>query len=436
MSTVRNAGRPSISVPHAPPFRLVAAHFVAGAVYAAAGGGLLAAGCADLHNPLHRETLALMHLWLVGWLSLTAVGVLLQFLPVTSGVTLRSARLGWIHWSLHVSGVAGLAIAFLTGPDAAFAPVAGGVLWCGLVLAAINLGSTLLRSPQRSIWRTGALLALAHLVITPTAGWVLLAFLGARFVVQHHLALLVVHAHLGLVGWLFGLVVAVGGRLLPMFIVAPEPRPWQVAVTLGSLQCGLALLALAVAVPAAATIGAALLAGGVFWWIGVMLHGFHRRKKREPGIPLGTAWSGFTLLAFVATAGLAARFRSGLDGWGAYGLLALASGGLMVNGLLYRIVPFLVRLDRFRRLPGNPAVPDLDRFVGPVPHRLQVLVLGAGFTLALAAMLLPEAGLNLAARMTLAAGTAAFAINLTVIAFGPFRWRNLYARETGKVAPT
>jgi hypothetical protein len=149
--------------------RLVVAHFGASAVCAAAGGVLLAAGFADTRDPLHRETLAVMHLAgrlvesdggrRVAAVSSHDVGRGVAF--IAAGMdTLRAPR-DRRRWT---------AAAFLTGLPSRFAPIAGTVLWRGLVFAAIHLGSTLLRSRERTVWRAGALLALAYLVVTPSLG--------------------------------------------------------------------------------------------------------------------------------------------------------------------------------------------------------------------------------------------------------------------------
>jgi hypothetical protein len=415
---------------------LVVAHFLAGSVCAAAGGLVLAGGGVDAREALHPGTLAIAHLWLAGWLSLTAVGVLLQFLPVTSSVTLLSPRLAWVHLGCHVAGIAALAIAFLTGNRTALASLGGAVLWSGLALAAIHLGATLARSRELTVWRAGVFLALMHLIVTPTVGWGLLTLFDDAFVAGHRLPILVAHAHLGLVGWLFTLVVAVGGRLIPMFLVAPEPKPGHVTVTLILVQAGLLALATAVVAPAFAPLGTVLLAVAVGWWVAVMATCLCRRKKTLPDAPMATAASGLALLVLVALAGVSARVRPGIAGWSTYGLLAIAAGGLMTNGLTYRILSFLVRLERFRRLPGNPAVPGLGHVLDTVPHRTQMAVLGAGFLLLVVDAILPVPALNLVGRYAVAAGTLALTANVALLVFGPPRWRALFVRAPGKAAKT
>lgn len=429
-----SGSRPSISVGHAPPYGLVIAHFLAGAVCAAAGGVMLALGFGDARIPLHTETLAIMHLWAAGWLSLTAVGVLIQYLPVTGGTFLLSPRLGWVHLALHMAGVGGLAASFVVGMDGWFGAVSGSMLWCGFALAVVNLGGTLLRARPFSVWRVGALLALLHAIMTPSLGWLLLAFLGRAFFVQHHVALLVAHAHLGLGGWMFGLVIAVGGRLLPMFVVAPEPRPWQVMVALALLQVGLATLGAGVFWPAVGLVGPLVLALAVAWWLVVMLRVFLQRRKRTPDAPLGAAWLAVAMLAAVVAAGLNARLRPGFDGWGLYGLLAIGAGGIMINGLLFRIVPFMARLRAFRKAKGNPAVPALQGVLDVVPYRPQVacLVLGIfGFAIAIVADL-PV--IETIARVLIAVGTVGFAANLAALVVDRPAIRQLFVRVESAAA--
>jgi hypothetical protein len=205
-------------------------------------------------------------------------------------------------------------------------------------------------------------------------------------------------------------MVGVGHRLLPMFLLSPgaDERPAKASVAL--LTAGVAtLFALHHAAPVLRWIPAGLILLGVAaFLLQSRLFWTHRRRRAfDPGM-----WAAATALVLVGTAAalggllLATRFASPRLGT-AYVLLLVLSISLFVAAHYYKIVPFLVWMDRFGPLAGKRQVPK----VGDLYSARWASVAGAAMALgAVGSTATILAGTPLAAR----AAASVFALGVAV----------------------
>ena len=357
----------------------------------AAGAWLAWRGEAVLAGRWVPETAALAHLLALGVLGNAMFGALLQFLPVAAGCPLR---LGRAADALHVAfnlGILALAVGLC-------APSAGALALAPLLLALTPLGfawaalpSLLARGAMRAM-RSGIAFALAALLATVAAG--ALAAFALRGTGTVALDRLVdVHASLGLLGWVLGLMAAVGSITQPMFQgarrVPDRALAFWFALAGAALVAGAALrffadsqigLALALAVP------------GALWVLASLLLPMATARRRDAA--LATFWraGSIALGAACALAPLAAA------GWLSerFGLLAgaLALGigfPLIVTGMLLEISGFLAWIALRRDCPRGLRIPGVGLLV-PEPDKRAVLALHLVSALALTAgVLWPEA---------------------------------------------
>lgn len=183
-------------------------------------------------------TRVLVHMLALGLLGNAMLGSLVQFLPVAAGSPLPFTRCApWLHGVFNVGLVALLAT--LAWQVRALAWPAGGLLGGSLVVFAVLALVAVARGNGERVVRDGIGLALIALVATTILGLVLLAArTGWRTPAPPDLVDL--HAAIGGIGWVLGLLAAVGSVTLPMLhgTRAPPPagvRAWQVALlaTLG-----------------------------------------------------------------------------------------------------------------------------------------------------------------------------------------------------------
>jgi len=302
-------------------------------------------------------TLVLVHMLALGLLGNAMLGSLVQFLPVAAASPMPAQRC--VPW-LHAAFNAGLALLLpaLAMPlhwlALAAAVVLGGSLaaFAGLALFALWRGDGA-RAVRDSIG-----IAVLALLVTATLGLVLLAARsGWRAPASPGLVNL--HAIVGSVGWVLGLLVAVGSVTLPMLqgtraIPSSWPRGAQAAL--------LATLAVAIGtcaalLPEATWRGMALpfllFAGGV------LLAHWRTPHRRNPLLRRFWRWGGIALLC----GGAAALLPGG--NVLLVGALLLGIGlPLLVVGMALEITGFLTwialrqQVARGTRVPGVGSLLD------------------------------------------------------------------------------
>jgi len=97
-------------------------HFVVGLAFLVAGIGVGIGLHLNAVPGLGR--LAHLHLLLAGWICITIMGAMTQFVPVWSGATLHSRRLANVQLGLVVAGLTGFVVAFLRVETAWLIPFA------------------------------------------------------------------------------------------------------------------------------------------------------------------------------------------------------------------------------------------------------------------------------------------------------------------------
>ena len=359
--------------------------------------------------------LALTHLAVLGWITMTMFGALYQLFPVALGGTIRSPRLGhWNYWVL-ATGIAGFVPSFFldwTPGVALFGSVTvGGVL---------HFATQFFRSYSTvQDWHPMAFYVLAGLC------W-LVATIGFGFVyaLNWHFRwfevsdpMLAAHVHLGLAGWLGLTLMGVSYKLTELFALAHGHGRTLALANLGLWN--LALLGLALSLLFAPGTRLVLAFAGLLA-ISALLHVLDialllRTRRRRPLTV--EQWHTFASLAsLLVAAGLGLSLASGhVPGrsWVvAYGYAALVGWfGFAIVGKSYKILPFLSWLHRFSGVAGERPVPLLRELVDERLAWISFALLLPGFAGVLAGLLLADAAVVRAAGSLYAAGALVFALN-------------------------
>ncbi|MDH6257611.1 hypothetical protein M2427_001504 [Bradyrhizobium sp. BR13661] len=208
------------------------------------------------HGIAAPETLVLVHLVAVGWLSLLMCGALIQFVPVLVAKPLVHPELPAVALALLIAGLASLLAGFLRMAglpvgSQPWLPLGAICLTAGFVLNLWNLGRTLWTArpiglPARFV--VAGLMSLAGVV---SLGTIFSLALGGWTTNPTLLRLtsegIPLHAALGLGGWLTFTAMGVSYRLLAMFMLAPETEDRTSRIAL--LAGGASILALLVGGP-------------------------------------------------------------------------------------------------------------------------------------------------------------------------------------------
>jgi hypothetical protein len=207
-------------------------YFATALVALVAAECLMAAGYGFPAAPIEApETLVLVHVVALGWLSLLMSGALLQFVPVLVARPLFSERLPLPALACLVTGLAALLLGFLqlggeVASEFSFLPAGAVLLAGGFTLNLWNLGGTLW--PARPLPLPARFVAVGLLSVAATTllGIIFALVLAGVTSKQHLLAVTAagvpIHAIAGLGGWLTFSAIGVSYRLLAMFMLAPE----------------------------------------------------------------------------------------------------------------------------------------------------------------------------------------------------------------------
>lgn len=327
------------------------------------------------------DTLILVHVVAIGWLSLLMCGALLQFLPVLVAQPLHSNALAVPALASLIGGLAALILAFLqfggrVDVGIPFFTAAAILLSIGFALVLYDLVRTMIASKTVPLpaWFVAA--GLASVVATVTLGVIFSLVLGGVIESGPLFALvgagLPIHAVAGLGGWLTFTAVGVSYRLLAMFMLAPElegARP-KSAFYLGTAALAIVIIGGVVTILLEGNLSLTLLAAlavalpaCTFYGLDAV-HLYRARKRRNIELNSRTAGIalGYLAVSVALILVLLALGRLG-DHIGAVVFL-VAFGWLTGLGLsqLYKIVAFLTWLECYGPVLGKiqtPRVQDL-----------------------------------------------------------------------------
>ena len=353
---------------HSPPLESIAPFFLLAPLGLVLAGLLILGTGGESFVAINaNRTVAITHALVVGWVTTFMMGACYQLGRAVLGGGLVSERiLVRVHLALHAVAVL-LFVWALATQTAAWAAVAGSILFLSFLLFLVNILRALATAPRWSIPRAYLLASTLFLLVAAAVG---LTYALNRefgwFATTH--GRLAAHAHLGLAGWLALTIMGVSYQLVPMFNVVNTVKPrfaWlALAVTIGSLI----LFALVMFTDPARDVRillAMLLAAGPLLWAldqARLLRGRARRKMDIHGrgtavglgfllltvaLGLGAAWgTPFTTAAEPARWPLAYAI-AGIGGW--------AGSTIIANS--FKIVPFLIWYHRYRPQMGKAPVP-------------------------------------------------------------------------------
>ncbi|QWC20798.1 hypothetical protein [Halorubrum sp. 2020YC2] len=312
-----------------------------------------------------------VHLLLVGWVCVTIMGAMTQFVPVWSGTTLHSRRLASAQFAFVVAGLIGFAVALALGRLAWLAGF-GALMLAGFWTFVYNVGRTLATVEGFDVTERHFAVALAFFVVLTGLGVLLAADLGSGFLAGlgvSHAGVRGAHVTLAVFGAVLTTIYGALYQLGTMFTqtelhgidhrlraVEEVGHPVGVVALAAGRLVGSAALARggAVLVLLAALAFAAVLARRLF-------------EMRVERTPMHTRYAvvALALVAWVATAAPAwlrspAAPERVLGGPGSAPLLLLGVIGFVVLGTLYHVVPFVVWVERYSDRIGFEAVPMVD----------------------------------------------------------------------------
>ena len=403
---------------------LAAEHFAAATLYLVAGVVGLVVVAPQLAQGMYLSpgVAGVTHLFTLGWLTTTIFGALYQLLPVALGAPVRWPRVAHASFGAFVPGVAVFAAGVATS-SLMLDHIGVCFITTGIVLAAVNIVSSLRRARSRDATWAAISLALAFLVSTLGLGLVLVHNLHSGFIAAARVRVLATHLHVAIVGWALIMIVGVSHRLLPMFLLAHGVDTRWTKRALALLALGVPTLSAGLTVPVARVTwaGALLLVSGVGCFVR-QAYAFYRgrvRKQIDVGMRFAGAAIAFLVIATMLGVALLVVGPSATRLATAYILVGLLGGVVTyVVGFFYKIVPLLAWTVKYRGRMGRSPVPTVAEMYSASVARWQLGLMIAGLTVLGSATL---AGIAAAVRLgaiLLLAALLLFVSQLVRIAFG------------------
>jgi hypothetical protein len=360
---VRRGGPHGEELAHLRPSRRVSAVCVGlGAAFFVLGWVLAFLAAPDLVDFFYQpHVLAVVHSFTLGWISLTMIGVLYQFVPALTKQAVPWRGASGVPVALFAIGTCGMIPHFWIGH-------LEGMSWSAdMVLAGVVLFAAQMLPPLVRAWRwgdatiIGIFAAVCWLLATALLGGLyafdkIHPFLGGSV-----LSNIAAHAHLGLVGWITLTICAVSYRMVVAFLAPAETLASSARGQILCLAATAPLLALALLLRSTLAIVPALAIVASLVWYALILARLARSRRAVVDWSLRHVAAAMAHLGVAAVLGLS-LFAVGADSEeggriaAAYGILLLV--GWISNyivGVANRMAPALIGFGPGELMPPRSA---------------------------------------------------------------------------------
>ena len=380
------------------------------------------------------ESLAVAHVFTLGYIAMAMLGALFQMLPVVMGTSLPQAeRAAVVVHLMMTTGTLCLVFAFLLQTPALFTAA---IILLVPVLVLFGAGVIM------AVFRAGKIKTTARAVQLASFGLIVTALIGADLASGHAFEsvsldrwLTNYHAAWGIIGWVLVLVIGISAQVIPMFLTTP-PYPNLFNKSLAYLL--MLLLGAGSLLPWQSLQQACVVLVSILMLVyaGVTLHLLGKRRRKR--FDITNAFWRAGMLCLVLGAGTNVYSYSGgtlanADISILTGLLLLAGFAVsLINGMLYKIVPFLVWLNlrmpvvMGKLKPGTRYyTPNIHEVISPWPMKLQFMFHVSGLLLLVASVFLKG--------FTVYVGATAMLVSNLLLMANLFHAARLYRKHASRI---
>ncbi|MRI59023.1 MAG: hypothetical protein C6H99_05910 [Epsilonproteobacteria bacterium] len=349
----------NISKEFAPPFRLIAPFFVAGVIFYLLSMAALLFYSPDFHFSELRVA-GWIHLFLLGYVMTIIFGAMAQLVPVVLETGHFSVDWYYVIFPLLLFGTIGLIVGFWLDP---IVLSFGGVLvLAAMIIFAVDVFLTIKKTKLSTIVVKAVKVSNIFLLLGIVSGF-LLALTLSGFLSVDIGEILKAHVFAVVGGYVLLTIYGISLVLLPMFGLAHgfDEKPVHIAFKLMIWAVGLVFAGSFVGADFLSQIGYLLAILSVAFYFYQIYLIYKTRVRKELDIWYKSILFGYGSFALAVVLGFiyilsGATLDSVLHAsfWFLFVFFAF-----LINGHLYKIVPFLVWFHRFSPLVGKQKVPML-----------------------------------------------------------------------------
>ncbi len=353
----------AISQDFAPPFKLIAPYFIIGVISFVISVALLFGFDISSLNSMDSNTLSWVHMFLLGFVMMVVFGAMAQLVPVVLEVGHFAVELYYIIYPLLLIGTILMAFGFLFSP--ALLPYGGIVVLISLLIFVLETFLTIKKVKKFNLVMTTVLVANTFLFLGLIFG-ILMALGYAGTINIDIISLLKAHIYLVLAGYVGITIMGMSLILLPMFWLSHSFSWKPVEYALWTMSVGVTWVMLSSILDSIvleyAGYNLAIIALILYFYQIYLIYITRVRMERDIYLySLIFSYSSLILALIMGVIYLVYPNENLLltIGW----TLFMGYIAFIINGHLYKIVPFLVWYERFSPLIGKQKVPMLADMV-------------------------------------------------------------------------
>ena len=312
--------------------------------------------------------LAVTHIMALGWCTMIILGASHQLVPVIIEGCLYSPFLAMSSFILAAIGIPLLVYGFYQFNMGWPAKLGGILIVLALLSYAVNLGLSISKSGKESVQSSFILSASLWLLITTIVGLLLVYNFTIPLLQRNSVEYLSFHAHIGIVGWFLLLVIGVGSRLIPMFLISKYQNNGILWWIFGLVNSGLLAFAGFFLYNGAAYlffIPLFMILAGVFLFIYYCYQAYRERIRKKVDDPMKLSLGSILIMALPALIMIVVLvILTGMQE--APSKLVLAYGFLVffgwltaiILGMTFKTLPFIIWNKVYHRLLGKVKAPN------------------------------------------------------------------------------
>lgn len=189
----------------------------------------------------NAKALAVTHTMALGWGTMMILGASHQLFPVLIEGKLYSNFLAHSSFILGALSIPLLIYGFYTFNFGVLAQTGAVGINLAVIAYLLNLSLSMKDSKSRNVHAVSAFTAVIWLLFTTLIGLLLLFNFQHPFLPEASVHYLSLHAHMGIIGWFLLMIVGVGARLIPMFLISKYENKKTLWWVYGLINAGLTL---------------------------------------------------------------------------------------------------------------------------------------------------------------------------------------------------
>lgn len=192
-----------------------------------------------LGHYFHPHILAITHTMAIGWGTMIIIGAGHQLLPVLIESRLYSSKLAYASFLLTAIGIPMLIYGFYIFDMGPISKWGGRFVLLGLLCFVVNTGVSVSKAKNENVHAVFFFTATIWLFITALMGLAQVYNFTTWLLPEGSLHYLSLHVHTGAIGWFLLLIIGVGSRLIPMFLISKYENPKLLWWIYGLIHAGL-----------------------------------------------------------------------------------------------------------------------------------------------------------------------------------------------------